>query len=262
MGKLGGDKEAHSTEYAKKQGAVQGPQHARYTPDWWLREPTAFFSGILSGIIDTNAQRVNFIKGIRPMMYLNTAHPVFDSSHGISFDLDFASWKSESTSWRNFTSYYGGQKLPTTANLSLPEGVELAGWSKDGTYENLMSEIPLDCTEDLSLKAIFKSNIVYDLTDGTTGRSGSWDGNEGASFYYIGKTFTLPTNVKAPEATEEEIEEGFYKFFDHWEMDGKAVNAIPAGTKGVINLKAVYKSLPEYVWFGTYPQNDISGVEL
>ena len=262
VGKLGGDKEAHSTEYAKKQGAVQGPQHARYTPDWWLREPTAFFSGILSGIIDTNSQMVDFIKGIRPMMYLNTAHPVFDSSHGISFDLDFASWKSESTSWRNFTSYYGGQKLPTTANLSLPEGVELAGWSKDGTYENLMSEIPLDCTEDLSLKAIFKSNIVYDLTDGTTGRSGSWDGNEGASFYYIGKTFTLPTNVKAPEATEEEMEEGFYKFFDHWEMDGKAVNAIPAGTKGVINLKAVYKSLPEYVWFGTYPQNDISGVEL
>ena len=253
------NKYAYSTEYAKSQGATPILTH---TPDWWLRKPTAYFDGIWRQIDDTNNLRKDWVKGIRPTMYLNTSLPVFESSHSINFNLDFASWKSQSSLWKEFTSYYGGQKLPTSANLSLPEGVELAGWSKDGTYENLMSEIPLDCTEDLSLKAIFKSNIVYDLTDGTTGRSGSWDGNEGASFYYIGKTFTLPTNVKAPEATEEEMEEGKYKFFDHWEMDGKAVNAIPEGTTGVINLKAVYKSLPEYVWFGTYPQNDISGVEL
>ena len=245
---LGVNKYAYATEFAKTEGATPWLTH---TVDWWFRKPIYYFDGVLSKVFPTAK---NPVGGIRPTMYLNTALPIFESGHKISFNLDFASWKSQSSLWKEFTSYYGGQKLPVANNLSIPDGVEFVGWSKDGTVDNLMTEIPLDCTEELSLKAIFKSNIVWDLSDGTTGKSGTWDGNAGASFYYTSKTYTLPTNVNAPAGTK--------KFFDHWEIDGKAVDAIPAGTRGVKTIKAIYGELPGYIYFGTYPQNDASGNEL
>ncbi|MBR4315295.1 MAG: hypothetical protein IKP66_10340 [Lachnospiraceae bacterium] len=239
-----------------------------YSP-WWLRSPkwespyadaptsqTRYVGadGEVKNGNDSSNPNVSGI-GIRPSIYVDYSK-LMGSNNEISFNLKGMDWKSGSTLWGQYSRYQVGQLLPTTANIDLPTDAELLYWGVNGSTTNTITQIPLGQQGRLNLSAIYKFKIQWDLEDGNTGVYGSWDttaGGEGPDSYIdVEGISALPTNVNAPAG----------KFFDHWEIEGVAVNNIPVESSGNKTIKAVYGTLPNYVWYGTYPQNDITGGEV
>ena len=266
-----GRRQAEPTNFAKNFTFRSG-EYLSYNADgysdWWLRDPN--WTGGVLGHYETNYSTYMGSDGL-PVTANNSAHPtnasgvgirpaiyvrysnLLNSNNYINFNLKGKNWKDGSTLWGSYNRYQVGQLLPTTANIDLPTDAELLYWGVNGSTTNTITQIPLGQSGTLNLSAIYKFKIQWDLEDGNTGVHGSWDttaGGEGPDSYIdVEGIDVLPTNVNAPTG----------KFFDHWEIEGVAVNNIPVGSSGNKTIKAVYGTLPNYVWYGTYPQNDIVG---
>ena len=263
-----------ATPYAKAQtgGSLHVNTHSGCS-FWWLREPISGAGGapwsayytydsndnpIYTGNRDTEEKPADYDPnvqyGIRPAMYVNLEQEMFKyANNHVSLDLDGGSWKSGSTLWESFDYYQGGQKLPDVNNLNIRSGSQFIGWSYSDDLNTFVTEIASDKTGDITLKARYKYNLTWDLEDGDTGVYGQWkDGIVASSSYIFRNTYVLPTNVVPPTG----------KFFDHWEIDGNVVTSLTSNDDGDKNIKAVYGTLPSDIWFGTYPQNDGTGVQL
>ena len=188
--------------------------------------------------------------GIRPAICVNP-YILNTSDNNITFDLNGGSWKNGSRLWQYFDKYQGGQKLPTIENINAPNGQMLMGWTYDGGA-TIINEIPSDMRGDLTLKAVYDIpayDIIWDLTDGSSTESGYFEGGATPSDFYVygvGMS-TIPTNVIGPHGRE----------FSHWEINGTKTTSITTSDYGTKTIKAVYNS---EIWFGVYPQNDITGV--
>ena len=184
--------------------------------------------------------------GVRPALYVNLNSDIFKTSdNAVSFDLVGGSWKSGSTMWQYFDRYQGGQILPTVANINGPNGAKLIGWVCSDAPDTVITEIAPDKTGDISLKAKYKFDITWDL------QGGEWNGIVGSASYIYRDNYVLPTNITPPTG----------KFFDHWEINDELVTSITSEDYGDKTIKAVYGTLPAYIWLGTYPQNDIEGTQ-
>ncbi|MBR1454072.1 MAG: hypothetical protein IJ593_05465, partial [Lachnospiraceae bacterium] len=72
------------------------------------------------------------------------------------------------------------------------------------------------------------------------------------SEYTYGTGFVLPAGDKVVPPP--------LRAFDHWEIDGEEVTNIATDVYGSKTVVAVYSF--DYIWFGTYPQNDSEGLRL
>ena len=75
-------------------------------------------------------------------------------------------------------------------------------------------------------------SITWDLKDGSSTSSGSWNGTKGSDTYHFGEDYILPTDITGPTGRP----------FDHWEIGGKKVEKISSTDYGNKTVKAVYKN--------------------
>ena len=173
--------------------------------------------------------------GIRPAMNISLSSSIFRAeNNSVTWDLNGGSWKSGSTLWGEYDKYQLGQKLPDATNINPPSGKEFVGFKIDGTRK-IIKEIPTDQKGNIKLVAIYSNpyNITWDLTDGATSNTGSWDGEPGPTTYQQGLGMEeLPTNVIGPTG----------RAFDHWEINGTTVTSINDTDSGNKIIKAVYRN--------------------
>ncbi|MBP3201011.1 MAG: hypothetical protein J6M39_05140, partial [Lachnospiraceae bacterium] len=251
------DKKAIASNYARSVVNNGGTLEVYngYSP-WWLRGKQFLPDiGEQQIIIRPYDGRRDYVTadshrtGVRPAIYANLSSTIFSSqSNNIHFNLNGASWKTESALWGEMTTYQGGQKLPTAYNLNLPTDKYFAGWTYSDDPDTIITEIATDKTGDITLNAklIDGASITWDLEDGNTGNVGAWVGVPPLDRYGYGIGLpSLPINVDGPGD----------RFFDHWEINGTQVSSIEATDTGSKTIKAVYADFPQYIWLGTYPQN-------
>ena len=227
---------------------------------WWLRGRgagdynTRYISA--NGAIDNSGREVNTDGiGIRPAIYVDLSKQLIRTSkNSVTWHLNGGSWEQNSVLWQSFDKYQVGQKLPTADNIVEPTDGEFLGWAYESNSADVFTEIALDKKDDITLEAKYRYNITWDLHDGALGPEGSWDGAVGPDHYVNGVGIpNLPTNVTGPSDD---------RIFDHWEIDGTTVTSITVSDSGAKTIKAVYKHyVPDYIWFGTYPQNDKNGIQ-
>ncbi|MBR1454014.1 MAG: hypothetical protein IJ593_05165, partial [Lachnospiraceae bacterium] len=175
------DRKAQGTVYAKSvvndssNIFVDGNGNSHY----WLREmhyvPTDYRAAIVlpDGSVFHHSVESKIV-GVRPAIYINLSSPLYKTSNnGVSWDLNGGAFNTNSTLWNEYTSYFGGQALPTTYNFTPPTGKYFVAMSVNAEKSRIATlSIPDNQDGDITLEALWGDTeddkaISYDFGVGS-----------------------------------------------------------------------------------------------
>ena len=161
------DRRVSGTEYAKTVLNDTGTLNVTgsYSP-WWLRTPgTAgqdyamhVSNGLGAGsIYENGAKVIGNTFGVRPAIYINLTSPLYKTSdNGVSWELNGGSFETNSQLWNSYTSYFGGQLLPTAFNFEAPAGKHFVAMSVNSEKSRIATlSIPDSQDDDITLEALW-----------------------------------------------------------------------------------------------------------
>ncbi|MBR4314137.1 MAG: InlB B-repeat-containing protein, partial [Lachnospiraceae bacterium] len=152
---------------------------------WWLRDRQIVTSYYSQMTIDADGNRTlsspnSKVIGVRPAIYVDLSNNIIKTSgNNIHFNLNGTTWREDSKLWAEMTTYQGGQKLPTGANLNLPSKKYFAGWVNVEDPDTILTEIPKEQTGDIELFATFAD--YHDIYFGTYPQSVTWQ-SDGSTY--------------------------------------------------------------------------------
>ena len=146
---------------------------------WWLRSPgispnAATLVGMDGGINADGYAVDNHQNGVRPAIYINLSSSLYKTSNnGVSWDLNGGDFNNDSTLWNQYTTYFGGQLLPTASNFEVPTGKHFVAMSINTEKRQIATtSIPGNQDGDITLEALWGDTeddkaISYDFGAGS-----------------------------------------------------------------------------------------------
>ena len=216
--------------------------------EWWIRGSSETYSSAYANYITHNGNIITYDYysyvenagyGVRPAIYIkldSASHAFKFSNNSITFDMGVYSFKTDSSLWNDFDNYQGGQQLPTNDNVTAPANYELKGWQLGSDPNNLVMQIPINQTGDITLTPIWKG-IDYPIT---------WDLGAGSFTIATPSQYEYSVGLTLPTATDMTLPVG--QDLDYWiirqagEADIDHATSISTTTSGAVEVIAVYKN--------------------
>ncbi|MBO6134347.1 MAG: hypothetical protein J6O09_01015 [Lachnospiraceae bacterium] len=146
---------------------------------YWLRETDHLAGYYRAAIVHQYGTVLEItvdakIHGVRPAIYINLSSPLYKTSdNGVSWDLNGGAFNTNSTLWNEYTSYFGGQALPTAYNFTPPTGKHFVAMSVNAEKSRIATlSIPDNQDGDITLEALWGDTeddkaISYDFGVGS-----------------------------------------------------------------------------------------------